>query len=43
MSKKKEELKKIIMQYIAENIDPEDEKLVKKFDELLKQLELKNI
>lgn len=43
MSEKKEELKKIIMEYIAGNVDPNDIKMVAKFDELLKQLELKNI
>ena len=43
MSKKKEELKKIIIEYIADNVDPEDKEMVAKFDELLKELELKNI
>ena len=43
MSKKKEELKKIILEYIAENVDPENKEEVKRFDELLKELELKNI
>ena len=43
MSKKKEELKEIILEYIADNVDPTDKEMVKKFDELLKELELRNI
>lgn len=43
MSEKLEEIKKIIIEYIVENVDPENEEEVKKFDELLRLLELKEI
>jgi len=43
MSEKLEELKEILLEYIAGNVDPSDTKMVKKFDELLKELDLQNI
>lgn len=43
MSEKLEELKEIILEYISEYVDPTDTETIKKFDELIRQLELKNI
>jgi len=38
-----EEIKKIIIEYIGENVDPENKELVENFDRLIEQLELQNI
>jgi len=38
----KEELKEIILEYIAYNVDLKNTELVKKFDELIIKLDLQN-